>query len=127
VADSVHAPELKKFLEQNIKCPMAIFEAEAAGRVSLSFKINNDGAIKDIIILNAIPAGYGCDQAVLRALKQFRGSLKLTPNVYTISVVFDSSERTGYDAWAERKVLKNFLFGAAILYRPVVIKRVTVN
>ena len=127
VADSVRAPELKKFLEKNIRYPPAAQESGTAGKVSVSFKINQDRSITDIVIIKSVP--YGCDDEVLRVLKKFKGTLDLKPDEYTFSIVFDSDESEGYNAyaWKDRKYLKNFLFGTFVLYRPIVIKRVTVN
>lgn len=113
-ADSVLAPTLKKFLEQNIKYPDVAKKSGVQGKVSISFKINQDGTITDIARLKTLPDS--CDDEVVSTLKNFKGYLGLKPDIYTFSVVFEFDEWEGANsyAWRDRKKLKNFLFGIVV-------------
>jgi TonB family protein len=58
-----------KFLENNIKYPVAAKKASVSGRVFLSFVISDEGKISNISILKGL--GFGCDQEAVRVVSAF--------------------------------------------------------
>ena len=56
-----------KFLQKNLHYPPAAIEAHAQGKVFLSFIIEKDGHITDIVVEKGV--GYGLDEEAVRVLK----------------------------------------------------------
>jgi protein TonB len=56
-----------KFLSKNLRFPAAASDAGASGRVIVSFVIEKDGSLSNIIVERG--AGYGMDEEAVRVLK----------------------------------------------------------
>jgi protein TonB len=56
-----------KFLSKNLRFPAAASDAGASGRVIVSFVIEKDGSLSNIVVERG--AGYGMDQEAVRVLK----------------------------------------------------------
>jgi len=56
-----------KFLQKNLRYPPQAIDAHAQGKVFLSFIIEKDGHITDIVVERGI--GYGLDEEAIRVLK----------------------------------------------------------
>ncbi|MDB5287821.1 MAG: hypothetical protein JWR05_2770 [Mucilaginibacter sp.] len=56
-----------KFLSKNLRFPAAASDAGASGRVIVSFVIEKDGSLSNIMVERG--AGYGMDQEAVRVLK----------------------------------------------------------
>jgi protein TonB len=56
-----------KFLQKNIHYPAAAIDAHAQGKVFLSFIVEKDGHISNIIVERGV--GYGIDQEAVRVMK----------------------------------------------------------
>ncbi|WP_374948255.1 energy transducer TonB [Mucilaginibacter sp.] len=56
-----------KFLSKNLRYPAAATDAGASGRVIVSFVIEKDGGLSNIVVERG--AGFGMDQEALRVLK----------------------------------------------------------
>jgi protein TonB len=67
---------LKEFQLNNLEYPTEAIAAQAEGRVFLSFIVDKEGAISDIVVSRGI--GYGCDEA---AVKMLMKSPNWTPGV----------------------------------------------
>ena len=57
----------KKFLEKNLRYPGAASDASKSGKVWVSFIVEKDGQISNVIVDQG--AGYGMDEEALRVLK----------------------------------------------------------
>jgi protein TonB len=56
-----------KFLQKNLRYPPVALEAHAQGKVFLSFIIEKDGHISDVVVEKGV--GYGLDEEAVRVLK----------------------------------------------------------
>jgi protein TonB len=56
-----------KFLSKNLRFPIAASDAGASGRVIVSFVIEKDGSLSNIVVERG--AGYGMDEEAVRVLK----------------------------------------------------------
>jgi protein TonB len=56
-----------KFLQRNMRYPPQAIDAKAQGKVFLSFVVEKDGHISDIVVERGV--GYGLDQEAVRVLK----------------------------------------------------------
>lgn len=59
--------ELIKYLQNNLKYPVLAKELGIQGKVFVSFVIEKDGSVSDIILLRGI--GGGCDEEAIRVIK----------------------------------------------------------
>jgi len=95
-------------------------EKKTTGQVFISFHLNNNKTISDIVKIKQLT--NGCDDEVIRVFKNFKDTLNLKPANYSFSVDFkiiDANENempiTGYIPNAH-DVLKNYLFGLTASY-----------
>ena len=56
-----------KFLQRNMRYPQQAIDAKAQGKVFLSFVVEKDGHISDIVVERGV--GYGLDEEAVRVLK----------------------------------------------------------
>ncbi len=63
---------LAKFIRKNLKYPKEALDNKIEGKVFLSFRVEFDGNIKDIKVINGL--GYGCDEEACRVI----GLMKFT-------------------------------------------------
>lgn len=59
---------LMKYLQQNLKYPALAKEMGIKGRVFLSFVVERDGSVTDIIVLRGI--GGGCDEEAIKVVER---------------------------------------------------------
>jgi TonB family protein len=57
---------LFKYLQENLKYPVAAQKANITGKVYLQFTVNKDGSSSDLQVLKSL--GYGCDEEAIRVL-----------------------------------------------------------
>lgn len=60
--------EMYKFLGKTLKYPSAAQRSNIEGRVFMSFIVERDGSITDVLVAKGI--GFGCDEEATRAVKQ---------------------------------------------------------
>lgn len=60
---------IKQYLAENIRYPEVMKEMEYSGKCYLSFVVNDDGKISDIVIRRGAPDCPECDQEALRLIK----------------------------------------------------------
>lgn len=58
---------LAKFVREHLKYPKEALENKIEGKVFLSFKVDFDGTIKDVKVINGL--GYGCDEEACRIIR----------------------------------------------------------
>lgn len=59
--------KLVEYLRQHLNYPQAAKEANVTGRVFVSFIVERDGQINDVILLKGL--GYGCDEEAIRIIE----------------------------------------------------------
>lgn len=83
---------LVNFIKENLKYPLASFEAGIEGRVTIRFVISKEGAVTDVMVIRGLDSL--CDQEAMRVVKMMptwtpgRQSGKLVPVYYTLPVVY---------------------------------------
>ncbi|MBD2723551.1 energy transducer TonB [Hymenobacter armeniacus] len=73
-------------IQANVKYPAEALKHAAQGRVFVSFTIGEDGMVRDSKIVKGI--GWGCDEAVLEAVKQLPQFTPGTQQGRPVSVSF---------------------------------------
>ena len=76
-----------KFLNKNLRFPAAAQEDGVSGRVILSFIIEKDGTLSNIVVDR--PAGHGFDEEALRVLKLAKAWKPGTQNGQAVRVRFE--------------------------------------
>lgn len=57
-----------KFIQRNLRYPGKAQDAEAQGKVYISFVIEKDGSVSNVTVLKGI--GYGCDEEAVRVISK---------------------------------------------------------
>lgn len=83
---------LVNFIKENLKYPLASFEAGIEGRVTIRFVISKEGKVTDVMVIRGLDSL--CDQEAMRVVKMMptwtpgRQNGKLVPVYYTLPVVY---------------------------------------
>lgn len=78
--------DLINFVAKHIRYPAAAHDNKVNGNVLISLRLDNDHKITNVTVVNGI--GYGCDQEVVRALKDYTGTVDQAPGAYQLMVSF---------------------------------------
>lgn len=57
-----------RYIQRNLKYPSMAQQEGVGGKVYLSFVVEKDGSINDVIVISGI--GYGCDEEAVRVIKK---------------------------------------------------------
>lgn len=57
-----------KFIQRNLRYPGKAQDAEAQGKVYISFVVEKDGSVSNVTVLKGI--GYGCDEEAVRVISK---------------------------------------------------------
>jgi hypothetical protein len=94
-ADSLANKPNKKFYEymgRNVRFPAEALREGMMARIYAGFRIDGQGAVQDVIILNPEKVGYGFEEEVTKLLKKLPKQPVQTAGEYAIPVSF------GYDS-----------------------------
>lgn len=58
----------QKYLETNLQYPQQALDQKIEGRVTIQFTVTFDGRVQDFNVIRSL--GYGCDEEVIRLLRQ---------------------------------------------------------
>lgn len=67
-----------KYLENNLRYPQKAFASKVKGKVTINFIVGKDGALLNFTVIEGL--GYGCDDEVIRLVKQGPKWLPSTEN-----------------------------------------------
>ena len=62
--------ELKKFIDSNLRYPQQAFKKKIEGFVYLSYFINQQAEVTDVVVLKGL--GYGCDEEAIRVVRMLK-------------------------------------------------------
>ena len=65
---------LQKFVQEHLKYPAEALKNKTEGKVYLSYKIDYDGSVTDVKILNSL--GDGCDEEAKRVVRLLKFSVQ---------------------------------------------------